>query len=250
MAEPRPFKVLELSPEERQAFLDRIRPGHVITEDDCRIIHGIVRGFSEVVAFIEKKDTTLRRLRDALFGGQTEKTAVVCLGAPTDDGAPAPPELPKSKPKRKGHGRLAARRYGGARTVPVTHPHLHAGDVCSECQKGRLHPLQPSPILRLVGQAPVAATRFELQRLRCAICGVVFTAPAPPEAGTVQVRRFGRRGRGPDAFRQRLADVPPGTTPSQPGSSIPRLRPVGTCGRTGEGRPTRHGMPDPPCGPT
>jgi hypothetical protein len=30
----------------------------------------------------------------------------------------------------------------------------------------------------------VAATRFELERLRCAICGVVFTTPAPPEAGT------------------------------------------------------------------
>lgn len=184
MAEPRPFKVLELSPEERQAFLDRIRPGHVSTEDDCRIIHGIVRGFSEVVALIEKRDTTLRRLRDALFGGQTEKTAVVCADPPSGDGPTPPPSVPTPKTKRKGHGRHAARRYGGARTVPVTHPHLHAGDLCPECQKGRLHCLQPSLILRLVGQSPVAATRFELERLRCAICGVVFTAPAPPEAGT------------------------------------------------------------------
>jgi hypothetical protein len=34
---------------------------------------------------------------------------------------------------------------------------------------------RPQPIFQ--------ATAFELERLRCALCGALFTAPAPPEAG-------------------------------------------------------------------
>jgi len=184
MAEPRSSTVSRLSPEEGQALLDRFQPGHVVTADDRRLIQNFVMGSINLMTLIGKRDTTLRRLRHALFGAQTEKTDVVCQPPPTDDTAPTPADTPKPRPKRKGHGRRAARRYAGARIVPVPHPLLRPGDICPKCGKGRLHPLQPSLILRLVGQAPVAATRFDLQQLRCATCGVVCTTPVPPEAGT------------------------------------------------------------------
>ena len=186
----RRFQVLELSPEERQAFLDRVRPGHVVTEDDFRLIQGIVTAMCELVALIERRDMSFRRLRDAVFGKRTEKTAAVFPDPPPGDGAtppsatPPPPATPTPKTRRKGHGRHAARRYHGARTVAVAHPQFHPGDLCPDCQDANLYNLPPALILRLVGQAPVAATCFELERLRCATCGTVFTTPAPPEAGT------------------------------------------------------------------
>ena len=37
--------------------------------------------------------------------------------------------------------------------------------------------------MRLVGQAPLAATVYELDRLRCNLCGEVFTAPEPEGIG-------------------------------------------------------------------
>lgn len=40
----------------------------------------------------------------------------------------------------------------------------------------------PAVIVRVTGGAPLSADRFELQRLRCNLCGKVFTAKAPPEA--------------------------------------------------------------------
>jgi transposase len=43
---------------------------------------------------------------------------------------------------------------------------------------------QPAPIVRITAQSPFMATRYELERLRCNLCGHVFTAPAPAEAGT------------------------------------------------------------------
>src|SRR5450631_3478706 len=48
-------------------------------------------------------------------------------------------------------------------------------------------PLRPCPAgaaqIRIVGQAPLTATVFEMERLRCNACGEVFTASPPPSAG-------------------------------------------------------------------
>jgi hypothetical protein len=37
-------------------------------------------------------------------------------------------------------------------------------------------------LVRIKGQAPIAATVYELEKLRCNLCGDVFTAAAPEEA--------------------------------------------------------------------
>jgi len=37
--------------------------------------------------------------------------------------------------------------------------------------------------VRIAAQPLFVATRFELEKLRCSLCGQLFTAPAPPEAG-------------------------------------------------------------------
>ena len=51
--------------------------------------------------------------------------------------------------------------------------------------KGTLHKQNTAAvILRIVGAAPISATGYEMERLRCDTCGAVFTAPPPPEAGT------------------------------------------------------------------
>jgi transposase len=41
----------------------------------------------------------------------------------------------------------------------------------------------PGVVVRITGQAPLQATRYELEKLRCHLCGKVFTAPLPEEAG-------------------------------------------------------------------
>ncbi|MDO8349479.1 MAG: IS66 family transposase [Planctomycetota bacterium] len=185
MAEPPQFQVLELTAEERLAFLERVRPGHVLSEDDFRLIEGMVKGLPDVLALVERRGMTIGRLRQALFGARTEKTAALAPdpAAPGAGTVPANPTEPK--PKRKGHGRHAAHRYSGARRVRVPHPCLHAGDLCPDCHGAKLYPLRaPALLIRLVGQAPLAASVFELEKLRCTGCGTVFTAPAPPEAGS------------------------------------------------------------------
>jgi transposase len=38
--------------------------------------------------------------------------------------------------------------------------------------------------VRLVGQSPIQAKIYELQKLRCNLCGIVFTAQLPDGVGT------------------------------------------------------------------
>jgi len=84
----------------------------------------------------------------------------------------------------KGHGRDGASSYTGAKKVAVPHPTLHAGDACPGCEKGKVYPQkEPRVLVRIMGQAPLAATVYALDRLRCNLCGEVFTAQEPEGIG-------------------------------------------------------------------
>jgi transposase len=92
-------------------------------------------------------------------------------------------EKEQGKEKRKGHGRIGASEYKGAEKVKVPHGELSAGCCCPDCmdEGAKLYrQAEPRVLLRVMGMAPLGATRYELERLRCHICGKVFTA-APPE---------------------------------------------------------------------
>ena len=65
----------------------------------------------------------------------------------------------------------------------MPHPSLSAGDACPACGQGTVYEKAPGVLVRITGQPPLAATIYQLQKLRCHLCGQVFTAAAPPEAG-------------------------------------------------------------------
>jgi transposase len=105
----------------------------------------------------------------------TEKTSAVL--------PPADPQQ-QSKEKLTGHGRNGASAYTGAKQVTVPHPTMKPGEPCPGCLKGKVYPQkEPRMLVRLVGQAPLAATVYQLDRLRCNLCGEGFTAPEPEGVG-------------------------------------------------------------------
>src|SRR5271169_6272930 len=130
----------------------------------------------------ESESEKLRSALHALAGmlpqpRSTEKTKNVL----EQSAAPAPENEPEPT---KGHGRNGAAAYTGAQKVAVPHPQLHAGDACPGCEKGKVYPQkEPRTLVRIVGQAPLAATVYELDRLRCNLCGEVFTAQEPEGVG-------------------------------------------------------------------
>src|SRR5262249_34597318 len=171
----------ETSPTELEALLEQARQ-EPLREDGYRKLRAAVRTLGLVTELLEKSETTLAELRELLCSASTEKTAKGLERAGIDTGEKKP------KPARKkpvaGHGRNGAAAYGGARRIQVPHELLKSGDPCPGGCGGKIY-LQRDPGLqvRIYGQAPITATVYELARLRCNLCGDVFTAAAPPEAG-------------------------------------------------------------------
>ncbi len=82
-----------------------------------------------------------------------------------------------SLPPPAGHGRNPAAAFTDATQVAVPHPSLEHGDRCPECGRGNVYAQkEPKVLVCVVGQAPLAATVYSLERLRCGACGQVFTA--------------------------------------------------------------------------
>lgn len=113
----------------------------------------------------------------------TEKTSAVLensKGAGTDTGTPSDGNAAASP----GHGRNGAEAFSGARKIDIKHQALTHGDRCPECGKGNVYgQKEPKTLVRVVGQAPLAATVYSLERLRCGACGQVFTAQEPEGVG-------------------------------------------------------------------
>jgi transposase len=109
----------------------------------------------------------------------TEKTSAVL---PPDAASAGKAETGESAPA--GHGRHGAAAFTGANRVSVAHATLHPGDRCPECREGKVYrQKEPATLIRFVGHAPLEATVFEMERLRCNACGQVFTADEPETAG-------------------------------------------------------------------
>jgi transposase len=66
------------------------------------------------------------------------------------------------------------------------------GERCPGCGRGRWYRVPPGIEMRLDGHALLSAVRSELEKLRCAACGQIFTAALPAEAGEEKYRARGR----------------------------------------------------------
>ena len=53
---------------------------------------------------------------------------------------------------------------------------LNPGDLCPQCETGKVYNSPPRTLVKMKGQAPIAATVYELSRLRCRLCDAIFTA--------------------------------------------------------------------------
>ncbi|MGA2186351.1 MAG: IS66 family transposase [Bryobacteraceae bacterium] len=179
-----PIERIDISREELEALLEQARP--VLGEDGYQKLRAAIRTLGYVTDLLAKQETTLAALRNLLCHSSTEKTGTVLKQAGLETGEKRH-KVPgaSAKSAARGHGRNGAAAYGGARKVRVPHASLKPGDPCPDAQCGGRVYLQRDPgvLVRIQGQAPIAATVYELEKLRCNLCGTVFTAEAPEGVG-------------------------------------------------------------------
>jgi hypothetical protein len=196
--------------EQLQKLVEQARTGP-LSEEEYGQLKAAIETLGYLTQLVEDKDTTIQRLRKILFGAKTEKAdklleqlskkiesgqtgaenATPAAAANGSEGEPSS----AAKPKSKGHGRNGAESYGSAQKVQITHAQLKRGDRCPACTKGKLYKLDtPSVVVRVTGQAPLAATVYEFEQLRCNLCGQVLKPDAP-------------EGIGPEKYDERAASM-------------------------------------------
>ena len=153
------------------------------------LLAGVLGTFIHVMHALQNAKTSLKRFRHMLFGKRTESTANVLkmIGTGTggaiepapNDSAALPGGVGKESKKRKGHGRNGARAYSGARHINIDLPDLKSGAPCPQCFVGKVYDSPPRIVVKVVGQAPLAATVYRQARVRCRLCDFTETAPMP-----------------------------------------------------------------------
>jgi transposase len=179
---------IDLGTGELNQLLERAR--ELLSEEDYRKLKAAVDTLEYLTELVADKDTTIRHLRQLLLPASTEKTKDVLAKAgaatanPASDSKPESGEEQTKDEAQPGHGRTSADAYTGAQQVDVPHQGLKHGDRCPKCEKGNVYgQKEPKVLVRIVGQAPLAATVYSLERLRCGACGQVFTAEEPEGVG-------------------------------------------------------------------
>ena len=181
-----PLKRVAFDITDLQAILEQART-HPLSEEQHHTLMAVVETLARLSQELEKKRISIGRLRKLLFGPRTEKTEdVVKDRHPAKAGTSTPGAAGRGeKKKRKGHGRNGADAYQGAKHLEVPHESLGAGVPCPQngCT-GKVYTLaEPGTLVRIEGLPPLPATVYELEKLRCNLCGTVFTAKAPPGVG-------------------------------------------------------------------
>ena len=179
---------IELDRSELESILEHAKTA--LSEQEYAKLHAAMETLIYLTQELEKKRVSVQRLKQLLFGATTEKTQKVIekiLDAASKDSKAddaAEGKDTEARQKAKGHGRNGAAAYTGADKVCVSHESLEAGDACPNCKKGTVYEsVEPGRLVRIRGRAPLGATVYELQKLRCNLCGEIFTAQAPPGVG-------------------------------------------------------------------
>ena len=164
---------IDLTQKQMAALLARAK--RLLPEEDYKIIKAMADTISFLSRSVGKKNAHIQKLLAMLFGTVTEKTSKVLKERKVKRSEKKEPE---------GHGRNGASSYSGAQKIKIPNRTLKPKDRCPVCKKGKVYDTaKPGVIVRITGQAPLAAKVYELERLRCNLCGRVFTAKAPESVG-------------------------------------------------------------------
>ena len=236
-----PPEILEMNDQKRQELLRRVEQAG-LEEGDLKLIRALFESYAYITELIDDKNTSITRLRKLLFGARTEKTANV-IGrdqpVPAASTEPARPWLPRraggteNRPRPQRGRQLSGCEpdQGSSRVAPARRslPGLRTGN-------GLRHE-PPGVLIRFVGQPPVTAAIYELEKLRCNLCGRdLHGAGAGGGRRRREVRRHSRQHGGPAQVRDRPTLPSSGQAAEEPGNSAASLDAMGHRLGRGPGR--------------
>jgi rubredoxin len=207
----KPEDHLTLNAEDGEALIARVHRSN-LPRADAERVEWVIRMYFYVVFALQEAKLSVKRLRSLLFGTRPEPSPspeASSAASPADSDGPhasavleadadgagatghqappgASPRPERAMPTgghRPGTGRLGADAYVGASRVECRHEELAVGQRCPVCGQGKLYALPAGVEIRIDGHALLSAIHYELEKLRCSACGVIFTAELPAGVG-------------------------------------------------------------------
>src|SRR5262245_46594829 len=174
-------EIPKTNPAEIEAVIARVKQSN-IEQRDVELIERLLRTVMVLVKLLERKNISIKKLREMIFGRRTEKRrkGSGAVGEKSGEVEEADQEGGRraggeagnversssksaDKPVKGGHGRRAAAAYVGAKIVRCQHQELKAGGRCPDplCG-GRLYDLnEPKVMLQFTGRPLIEATNYE-----------------------------------------------------------------------------------------
>jgi transposase len=181
---------------------------NTLNDSDRNIIILIIQAYFWIQSSLKEAKMSIKRLKNCFGCSNTEKRKSLGLEPPSQEALPeeeedalleADEQNPDRKPPQnlldlspfidadvreddlvkeptKGHGRLSHEHYVGATVQEYAHESLSRGDTCPGGCGGKLYFVKPKIMVCLKGNSLVTATKYILERLRCSLCGQVFSA--------------------------------------------------------------------------
>lgn len=182
-------KKIELDMDQLEELLKRAESGS-LQENDIELIKTMADCIAVLSQAVDDKASSVKKLLRMVFGAKTEKKESVLSDhdkkdtSKDDDQESTGAEGDKKPRPGRNNGKNGADKYTGADQAEIKHPELKTGDSCPECTEGKLYKNSESGVqIRVTGSAPLRATVYKLEKLRCDLCGNIFTAPLPEEVG-------------------------------------------------------------------
>jgi transposase len=201
-------KYLDFTPEQIEELVDRLNK-EALRKEDYPILTNLLKAIVWMNFSLQEKKLSIQRLR-AIFGIKTEsaKRLVKLIenqeavsaseqdanASKSTDTSGQDGQQPSSSSnasidesssnRKKGHGHRPASDYTQAKAIHIAHETLKKGSSCPSCLKGKLFNLSAGSVIRIVGQPWLQVEIYRPERLRCAVCGKIFTATLPREVIT------------------------------------------------------------------
>ena len=148
-------KIPKIDPAEVDLLIEKFEQNK-LSDQDKKVISGLLRTLLYLVAELQDKKATLLRLREMIFGRKSEKRKKADPESPqdeekkdaagnTDKGVAKDQagrerneksESEAARPKKRGHGRIPASAYRGAKKVYCRHSELSSGSPCPDPKCG------------------------------------------------------------------------------------------------------------------
>lgn len=211
-------KCMEMSEEELADLISRVKKADLASED-ADIVLNLFEFNSWLQSQILEKNISIHRLRK-IFGSSSEKSKkkkkkgsgdndkdsndknkgddnnnsenddnsnneadpATNNSLATTDLDPDDDKQTKKKPKHRSGGRMDQSSYTETDKVFVPlDDDVNPGDLCLNCENGKVGRLKPITVLKITGRSFAKATKYLLERLRCLTCGKYYIAKLPPD---------------------------------------------------------------------